>query len=167
MLAIDPGTIALGYSVLDPGPLYVACGLLEAPAKWPRWKRLAEMHADLTELVAEYQPTHAALEGGVDRFATAALAGGEARGIVLAVLYSAGIPPERITEHAPAAVKRAVVGKGNATKEAVAAVMRMRLGLRTMPPLDATDALAIGVAALAGAGVTVPKARRPRTRATI
>lgn len=49
-----------------------------------------------------------------------------------------------VAEYAPRSVKQAVTGKGDVSKEQVAKIMQMHLGLRTpIKPLDASDALAL------------------------
>ena len=47
----------------------------------------------------------------------------------------------------PSVVKKAVVGRGGASKEQVAAMVRVLLGLAEAPkPADVTDALAVALA---------------------
>jgi crossover junction endodeoxyribonuclease RuvC len=86
-----------------------------------------------------------------------------------------------VVEYTPAEIKRAVVGYGRAEKHQVAQMIKLLLGLATIPaPLDATDALAVAICHLhsrpalgrmeagaasaldAAAGLRRP-ARRPRT----
>jgi crossover junction endodeoxyribonuclease RuvC len=67
-----------------------------------------------------------------------------ARGVALFVAAEQGIA---IHEYTPATVKKAVVGNGNASKEQVAAMVRVILGLAETPkPADAADAIAIALA---------------------
>lgn len=161
ILGLDTATIDLGYGIVDHGPkgfTYVDCGVLHAPAGWRRWRRLRELHRDLVELITVFQPTRAALEGGVDKYPAAALAGGESRGVALAALFAAGLSDDDVTECAPTAVKMAATGSGRATKQAVARMMAVRFGLKKLPAFDATDALAIALASVVGVA-TKPKRR--------
>jgi len=58
----------------------------------------------------------------------------------------AGLP---VHDYAATAVKRALVGRGAATKEQVAAMVVQALKLRKPPaPADVTDALALAIAYL-------------------
>lgn len=155
ILGLDTATVRLGYGVIEATPrgvVYVDCGVLSAPASWPRWRRLAELHADLVALVAEVRPDRAAIEGGVDKYPSAALAGGESRGIALAALFAGGVSWEDVAEIAPTKAKAAATGSGRADKPKVARLVCLRLGLATMPTLDATDALAIALAAVGHQG---------------
>ena len=65
---------------------------------------------------------------------------GEARGMVIGL---AGLLGLEVHDYAPAMIKKAVTGQGNASKEAAARMVRAQL--REVPEdssLDATDALA-------------------------
>ena len=68
---------------------------------------------------------------------------GEARGVVLVAAARAGIP---VAQYPPATIKKAVTGRGGATKEQVQEMVRITLGLAAPPqPADAADALAIAI----------------------
>ena len=102
--------------------------------------RLVFMHDQLCEIIASNTPQQAAIEStffGKDANATARL--GEARGVLVLAARKAGLP---IAHYAPAEVKKAVVGRGQATKEQVQFMIKRLLDLKEMPrPLDASDAL--------------------------
>jgi crossover junction endodeoxyribonuclease RuvC len=67
---------------------------------------------------------------------------GHARGVVLLCLAREGIP---IAEYAPAKIKRTIAGSGQADKRQVALMVRAALSLDSLPPVDASDALAIAM----------------------
>lgn len=146
ILGIDPGTLRLGYGLVDVvrgRPIYVECGVISAPARTARARRLAEIGRGLEELIEEARPDVVALEEvffGKDVRSTIAL--GEARGVVL---YVAGRRGCAIAGYPPATVKQAVVGHGRATKDQVSLLVRAALGLRRAPAPDAADALAIAL----------------------
>ncbi len=48
--------------------------------------------------------------------------------------------------YAPALVKLAVTGRGRASKDQVARMVRVLIGLRRTPRADAADALAVAIA---------------------
>lgn len=148
ILGIDPGSRFCGYGVIDAGaagvtrPRYVECGVLalgdgELPG------RLAQLAADLREVIRELKPEAVALEAifhGIN--AQSALRLGHARGVVMLVAAEAEL---RLAEYPPATVKRAVAGHGRAAKEEVQKMVRFLCGLRAAPQADAADALAVAI----------------------
>src|SRR6185295_14002569 len=68
---------------------------------------------------------------------------GHARGVAMLAAVEAGIP---VAEYTPAEIKRAVVGYGRAEKHQVQQMVKLLLGLATLPtPHDAADALAVAI----------------------
>jgi crossover junction endodeoxyribonuclease RuvC len=68
---------------------------------------------------------------------------GHARGVALLAASEASIP---VVEYSPAEIKRSVVGYGRAEKPQVQAMMKLLLGLDTVPtPHDVADALAVAI----------------------
>src|SRR5262245_16110172 len=95
ILGIDPGTLRLGYGVVDrlaPGRLaYVECGVISAPARDSRPERLVTIGRGLRELCQELRPHAVAIEQAFHgKNAQAALALGEARGVALFVAAECG-----------------------------------------------------------------------------
>jgi crossover junction endodeoxyribonuclease RuvC len=154
ILGIDPGTLRLGYGVVDvafarrdrlaPGRMtYVECGVISAPRSGDRTARLLTIGRGLRDLVTELRPDAAAIEEAFfGKSVQAMLALGEARGVALFVAAECGLP---VTGYAPARIKSTVVGHGGAGKEQVGFLVRALLGLRRTPALDAADALAIAI----------------------
>jgi crossover junction endodeoxyribonuclease RuvC len=147
VLGIDPGTLRLGYGLVEAaGPAsvrYVECGVITAPARQPRPMRLTEIGRGLRELLAELRPDAVAMEEAFfGKNVQSTLALGEARGVALFVAGEAGLT---VAGYPPATVKQVVVGHGRASKEQVVFLIRALLSLRRPPPSDAADALAIAV----------------------
>jgi crossover junction endodeoxyribonuclease RuvC len=166
ILGVDPGTLRLGYGVLDQlGPArlqYVDCGVITAAPRDPREARLLTIGRDLRELLREVQPDVVAMEQaffGKNVQATIAL--GEARGVALFVVQEHGLP---LVGYPPARVKQTVTGRGAASKTQVAFFMRTLLGLRRAPEADAADALAIALCHARLGTRRLPT--RPASRAT-
>jgi crossover junction endodeoxyribonuclease RuvC len=166
ILGIDPGTLRLGYGVIDRvGPArmsYVECGVISAPARQARAERLRIIGCGLRELMEELKPDAVAMEEaffGKNVQATIAL--GEARGVALFVSADRGLP---IAGYAPARVKSTVVGHGRASKEQVQFLVRALLSMRRAPAADAADALAIAIchARHGAAAALEPAARSAR-----
>jgi crossover junction endodeoxyribonuclease RuvC len=147
VLGIDPGTLRLGYGVIEcHGAVevrYVECGVISAPARAPRFERLAEIGRGLRELLAEVRPDAVAIEDAFfGKNVQSTLALGEARGVALFVVAEQGVP---VSGYAPATVKQSVVGHGRATKDQIGYLVRALLALRRVPEPDAADALAIAI----------------------
>lgn len=148
LLGIDPGTIKVGWGVVESHGsrvTYIGCGAVKAPAKAALSERLKVIFAGLEALIAEYRPERAAIE---ETFAgnnpKSAIAMGEGRGVALLALARANLP---VLELSPAEIKKAVTGQGAAGKDLVAKMVCARLSLSEPPqPQDATDALAIALA---------------------
>jgi crossover junction endodeoxyribonuclease RuvC len=147
ILGIDPGTLRLGYGIIErPTPArmtYVECGVISAPARKERAERLAIIGRGLRELMTEMKPDAVAMEEaffGKNVQSTIAL--GEARGVALFVAAECGLV---VAGYAPARVKSTVVGSGRAGKEQVAFLVRALLSMRRQPAADAADALAIAI----------------------
>ena len=147
ILGIDPGTLRLGYGVVDrltAGRVsYVECGVITASPRLPRAGRLLIMGRALRELVAELRPTAVAMEQAFfGKNVQSTLALGEARGVALFVAAECGLD---VAGYAPARVKQTVVGHGRATTGQVGLLVRTLLALRRTPEPDAADALAIAL----------------------
>ncbi len=147
ILGIDPGTAITGYGVISHQGnhlKYIACGVIRTDSKLPTADRLIEIHRQLDEIIKAYHPDAAAVEElFFNRNVTTALTVGQARGVVLLTLATAGLP---IAEYTPLQVKQAVVGYGRAEKNQIQEMVRMLLCLPEVPkPDDAADALAIAI----------------------
>ncbi len=164
ILGIDPGTLRLGYGLIEARGSRLAfldAGVLVAPASEPLESRLATLARGLRALLEKHRPGEAAVEDVfVRNDPRAALSIGHARGAVLAVLGEAGLA---VASYAPATIKRAVASNGRALKPQVARMVGAILGLASpTAPLDATDALATAIThalrtraqALAGKGLS-------------
>lgn len=147
ILGIDPGTTRIGYGIIngEKKPALLTCGLLAVKAKEPR-ERVLETARHFAALLKRYEPDIFAIEKlfFMNNQKTA-LGVAEIRGILLFLVYSAGIP---VFEYAPTEVKGAVAGFGNADKSAVARMVMLSLGIKKIPgPDDVSDALAVALTA--------------------
>lgn len=147
ILGIDPGTLRLGYGVVEMvGAVvlrYVECGTITASPRHSRAERLAEIGRGLRELVVELRPQVLAMEEAFfGKNVQSALALGEARGVAMLIAGEEGLT---VAGYPPATVKKAVVGHGRASKDQIAYLVRATLKLRRLPAADAADALAIAI----------------------
>lgn len=152
VLAIDPGTLRMGYGVVDAesaghGPEADDYGVVALSASMPIEQRLYQLHTHILNMIHVFHPDAIAVEDpfvgrGERAFAKSALAIGQAQAVVLIGAASQGVPVHR---YAPAQVKKAVADNGGATKEQVQQITISTFGIADNPAEDATDALAVGL----------------------
>jgi crossover junction endodeoxyribonuclease RuvC len=158
VLGIDPGIANTGYGIVaSSGSRLQALeyGVIETAASTAPETRLAEIHADVGELIRRFEVEAVSVEDlyfGAN--VVSAMAVGQARGVVLLAAGQLGIPVHAYT---PQQVKQAVCGSGRADKQQVARMVARLLGMSAPPKPDhAADALAVALcevnrAPLAGA----------------
>ena len=149
ILGIDPGTVRVGYAVIekkDSDNLNIlACGCLESKNKEQK-DRLGEISGLVSDLISKHNPKVLAIEKlFFTKNAKTALAVAEARGVIINSASSLGLG---VREFTPLEVKAAVTGYGKAEKEQVKKMVCRILNLENMPKIDDTsDALAIALTA--------------------
>lgn len=145
-LGIDPGTAILGYGVVSGSdePRAVTYGVIRTSNNEPMADRLVRLYDGVGAIIAEYRPDVVAVEQLLfGRNVTTAIAVGQARGVVLLAAAQAGLA---VAEYKPAQIKEAVAGYGKADKPQMQEMVRLLLGLETIPhPDDAADALGIAI----------------------
>ena len=156
VLGIDPGTAITGYGLVKgegDDLTLVACGAITTSSDWPLPERLQRIYQELTALIEAQQPTAAAVEElFFSKNVRTALSVGQARGVALLAAANARLP---IHEYTPLQVKQAIAGYGRATKDQVQQMVRMLLGLDSVPqPDDAADAIAVAICHLHSAKLT-------------
>ena len=146
VLGIDPGTAIMGYGVVrgEYQPTMVAFGTVRTEPKTPPEKRLQQLYDGVSRLIAEYLPDCVAVEQlFFSKNVTTALPVMQARGVILLAAANADLP---VCEYRPIEVKQAITGYGKADKAQMQEMVRVLLGLETIPqPDDAADALAIAI----------------------
>lgn len=146
VLAIDPSLRGTGFAILEKSGQKihpVVFGVIKNPDKLLPSSCLVAIREKLLEIIRSHQPESAAIESTiyVQSYRTA-ISLGTARGAAIIAAAEQGLP---IYEYAPRRAKQAVVGRGAATKDQVAFMVRALLGLTENPPPDAADAMAIGI----------------------
>ena len=146
ILGVDPGSVKTGWGVVEQRGsriVGIAAGVIRTKKQAPVASRLLHIHRDLCHVIAEYTPTHAAVEQIFQaKYAASALKLGQARGVALMSMADAELV---VSEYAPAVVKRTVAGGGRAQKSQVARLVGTILGWTNLPAEDATDALAVAI----------------------
>ena len=154
VLGIDPGTIHMGYGLVEV-PTEVNerlmagdWGVISLRASMPLEERLFQLYSHLLNMISIWQPDAVAVEEpfmgkGENQFVGPAFAIGQAQALVLIAAAGQAIP---VSRYSPAQVKRAIADYGAASKEQVQEMVKVLLGLDSIPsPSDAADALAIAL----------------------
>jgi len=146
VLGIDPGSRLTGWGVVEADGAafhHLASGTIALATSDTLGARLARLHAECLRLLADWAPAAVVLERAfVARNVQSAFRLGETRGAVLAAAGSTGTA---LHEYAPATVKLATVGYGQADKRAMGRGIALRLRLAQAPAPDAADALALAL----------------------
>lgn len=157
ILGIDPGSRTTGFGIIDVvgrEQVYVVSGCIKTIKNDELAGRIGIIVENISELIATYRPTVAAVERvfvNVNPAATLML--GQARGAAIAALVLRGLP---VYEYTALQVKQAVVGQGKAAKEQVQHMVVQMLKLSGTPQADAADGLAIALThALRNQGLAV------------
>ena len=144
ILGIDPGTGILGFGVIDVvkgKAVLVDAGVIRTPVKEDDAVRLLTIYEELSEIIASTKPTIMSVEKlFFAKNVTTAMTVSQARGVVLLCGKQAGM---EIHEYTPMQIKMAVTGYGKAEKKQIQEMVRVILGLETVPkPDDCADAIA-------------------------
>ncbi len=147
ILGIDPGTVAMGYGVLessDGETTLIDYGVLTPVARSPIGERLAFLYENLQKIISKSQPDAVAVEQPfVAKNVKSALAIGKAQAIAILAAANQGIPSY---EYTPTQIKQRVANYGASSKEQIQEMVRLQLGLSQIPePSDAADALAVAL----------------------
>jgi crossover junction endodeoxyribonuclease RuvC len=146
ILGIDPGIATTGVALIRSAGgrrTLSRFGVITTPAGMAGPKRLAMLHQQLLELVAETKPQAAAVEQLF--FAsntTTAMQVAEARGVILLAMELSGVP---VWEYTPMQVKTSLTGYGKATKPQMIKMVRATVDAADRLPDDAFDAVAIAL----------------------
>ena len=146
VLGIDPGTIAMGYGVIEGGDelAMVDCGVLAVPSRKLVAERLRLLYSGLSDVIARHRPSEVAIEEPfVAKNIRSALAVGQAQAVAILVATNSDLP---VFLYTPTQVKCSATGYGSSDKEQVQEMVRIQLGLAEVPePSDAADALAVAI----------------------
>jgi len=142
ILGIDPGSRLTGFGLIETSgnrSICVTTGCIRTEGT-NLASRLKHIHLDISSLIEEFAPEEVAIESiFMHRNADSALKLGQARGAALSAVAVQNLP---VHEYTPSQIKKAVVGKGNASKQQVQHMVKVMLALPGQPQADAADALA-------------------------
>ncbi|HAL74297.1 MAG TPA: crossover junction endodeoxyribonuclease RuvC [Clostridiales bacterium] len=147
VLGIDPGYAITGYGLVDYYAGRFKClayGTISTKTDLPFEKRLLRISEELDHLIDQWQPAAMAVEElFFSRNTTTAIGAAQGRGVAILSGARAGL---QVYEYTPMQVKLSVTGYGKAQKQQVQQMVRVLLGLSSLPkPDDAADALAVAI----------------------
>ena len=147
ILGVDPGTIVTGYGLIE----YtnnkfkrVSHGVIKLPPTKSISERLAIIYNELDKLLKMYKPDEFAIETAFyGKNVQSVMKIGYARGVSLLAAVHNKIP---VSEYSPREVKKAIVGKGAASKQQVNYMVMTILNSKKIKfKPDESDALAIAL----------------------
>ncbi|PLW75224.1 crossover junction endodeoxyribonuclease RuvC [Cohaesibacter celericrescens] len=146
IVGFDPGLRRTGWGAIDVISnrlIFVGSGLITSDNNVDLATRLLQLHCGVMGVLEKYEPQEVSVEQTfVNKDAVATLKLGQARAISLLAPAQRGLP---VSEYAPNAVKKTVVGVGHADKKQVQTMVKMLLPKATFDSEDAADALAIAI----------------------
>ncbi len=149
ILGIDPALNITGYGIIDvfDNKLFLLeAGIIKTTVKQSLPERLNRIYQGLTGLISETKPDVMVLEKLYAHYhhPTTAYILGHARGVICLTSIQVNIP---LVEYAATRIKKAIVGRGLASKHQVQRMVMDFLGLKRTPEyIDITDALALAIA---------------------
>ncbi len=147
IMGIDPGTNYMGYGVLqvDGRKLSaVVLGEIDMHKIADPYAKLSHIFERVSALVKEYKPREVALESPFfGSNVQSMLKLGRAQGVAMAAALSQEVD---VFEYAPTKVKQAITGRGGASKESLAAMIKCVLGVESPSKrLDSTDGMSVAL----------------------
>lgn len=147
ILGIDPGTVNMGYGLVlerNKKLKLEALGTLNLFSLESHPDKLRRIFEKTISLIEQYHPDCLAIEDPFfGKNVQVMLKLGRAQGVAMAAALSRDIP---IFEYSPKKIKQSITGRGNASKEQVAAMLHQLLLFNPDGELlDATDGLAVAV----------------------
>lgn len=145
VLGLDPGLNRIGYSIIefDEHPKLIAAGSYQTKKNIPLPEKLGSIAIRVEDLLREYTPDVCVVETlfyGKNPRSIISLS--HARGAVLVALNNHKVD---IVEYTPQEVKRAICGRGRASKEQVSYMVKRLLDTEADFAKDVSDAIALAL----------------------
>ena len=148
ILGIDPGLEITGYGLVEVGDSelrLLEAGIIRSSPKDKIERRLVGIHGKVIDLIRDTRPAIAVLEELYShyRHPRTSILMGHARGIICLAIEQEKV---LMVNYPTTRVKKAITGRGHASKEQVQRTIVSLLSLKELPePVDITDALALAV----------------------
>ncbi|MBU4311289.1 MAG: crossover junction endodeoxyribonuclease RuvC [Candidatus Omnitrophica bacterium] len=149
ILGIDPGLGITGYGLIELSGRdlkIIEAGIIRSNAKHKIEARLAEIYKKIESLIKEAKPHVVVLEELYSHYKhpRTSILMGHARGIICLAVERQG---SELVNYPSTRIKKAITGRGHASKQQVQRTVTSLLGLKRVPePVDVTDALALALA---------------------
>lgn len=147
ILGIDPGTVRVGYGVIQKGGdlSMLACGLI-GDVDRSSADRLSYIGNEIKNLIKKYKPDAVGVEKiYFSKNKKTALAVAEARGVIVSTVNNLGVP---VLEFSPTDIKSVVAGDGRCDKKTLEKIVCITLREKSIGgPDDISDALAVAIRA--------------------
>jgi len=144
ILGVDPGTNVMGFALLEfylQKSNVVDIGVIKMEKLSEHYDKLHKIFEETTLLIERHKPSVLAIEAPFyGKNLQSMLKLGRAQGVVIAASLHQGL---QIFEYSPKKIKQSITGRGNASKEQVAAMLSHICKIETQCYFDATDALAV------------------------
>ncbi len=118
ILGIDPGTVVMGYAVIEVcgnNVAIIAMDVLKLGSTKDVYERLEMIHSKVNALIIGHKPHTFAIEAPFfGKNVQSMLKLGRAQGVAIAAAMQSRIA---VTEYSPKKVKQSITGNGNANKE--------------------------------------------------
>ena len=152
LLGIDPGTALIGWAFIqvdntgDVIKKSIEYGTIKTQAGLKTADRLLIISDELKQILKKHKPDVVGVESVFfHKNQKTAINVAQARGVVLLEAARIGA---HIVELTPLQVKESIVGYGRAEKKQMQNMLKLMLGLKTVPePDDAADAIGIAICA--------------------
>ncbi|MFW5779998.1 MAG: crossover junction endodeoxyribonuclease RuvC [Bacillota bacterium] len=147
ILGIDPGYATVGYGIIETNGSKVRAvdyGVITTPKEHSIPKRLKFIEKGIDKLILLHNPDAICIEElFFQNNQKTAINVAQARG---AIIISCMGRCNNLFEYTPLQIKQAMTGYGRADKRQIQQMVKVMLGLKSMPrPDDAADALAVAL----------------------
>lgn len=149
ILGIDPALTVTGYGVVNFQKnklMLMEAGIVTTTPSQELVRRLNKIYQAILKLISDTRPDVVVLEKifAHYRHPTTSYILGQARGVICLACAKENVP---LVEYAATRIKKAIVGRGLASKYQVQRMVASLLGLKVLPKYtDVTDALALAIA---------------------
>lgn len=148
ILGIDPGLGITGYGLIETGGnrvRLIEAGIIRSSAKDKMEKRLASLYKKVIGLIDETLPEAVVLEELYSHYKhpKTSILMAHARGAICLAVEHRDVA---LVNYPSTKIKKAITGRGRASKGQMQRTVTSLLGLRNPPePVDVTDALALAI----------------------
>jgi len=149
ILGVDPAISVTGFGLIQTDGDKISlinCGKVSTHSQTPFSKRLEKIYDSLLRLVKRHKPSYVVVEKIYSHYKhpTTAYYLGQVQGLIYLICGKKGIP---LVEYNSTRIKKAITGKGNASKLQVQRMVEYLLSLeKDIQYPDISDALSVAVA---------------------